>query len=234
MSPSLQWRHENEKESVEYGRMVTFGKRRDECTGYMSYSDRVGPSVILLHEFFGLQDPFKDYADALNKEGFTVLAPDLYDGQIARSVEEAKGLSDALDGDRAALRLKAAKNFLADNWHPRVGVIGFSLGAWLGIQLAQDAGLEAAVAYYGIGDIDPAEFDAPLQFHLAEVDDWEPLEEVQPAIQGWIDAGVDAEVHVYEDTGHWFANPSMPDAFDAEAANLAWERTVEFLRHHLA
>ena len=231
---SLQWRHENQKESTDYGRMVTFGKRRDECTGYMSYSDRVGPSVILLHEFFGLQDPFKDYADALNKEGFTVLAPDLYDGRIAGSIEEAKRFSDELDAEHAALRLKAAKNFLADNWHPRVGVIGFSLGAFLGIQLAEDEGLEAAVAYYGIGNVDPANFDAPLQFHLAETDEWEPLEDVQPAIQGWVDAGLDAEVHVYEGTGHWFANPSMPDAFDAEAADLAWGRTVEFLRHHLA
>ena len=231
---SLQWRHENQKESAEYGREVTFGKRRDECTGYMSYSDRVGPSVILLHEFFGLQDPFKDYADALNREGFTVLAPDLYDGRLASSVDEAKAFADKLDAEHVSARLKAAKSFLADNWHPRVGVIGFSMGAFFGIQLAEDEGLEAAVAYYGIGNIDPATFDSPIQFHLAEVDEWEPLEEVQPEIERWIESGLDAELHVYEDTGHWFANPSVPSAFDADAAQVAWNRTVDFLRHHLA
>lgn len=214
--------------------MVTFGKRRDECTAYMSHSDRVGPSVILLHEFFGLQEPFKDYADALNEAGFTVLAPDLYDGRIASSVDEAKSFADGLDDAQVSARLKAAKNFLADNWHPRVGVIGFSLGAWLGVQLASEEGLEAAVAYYGIGPVDPKNCDTPLMFHLAETDEWEPLEEVQPAIQEWVAAGVDAEVHVYEGTGHWFANPSVPGAFDANAAELAWDRTIEFLRHHLA
>lgn len=234
MGESLQWRGENQKEPNDYSRTVIFGKRRDEGTGYMSYSDRVGPSVILLHEFFGLQQSFKDYADALASEGFTVLAPDLYDGRVAESVEEAKSLADSLDAEHAARRLKAAKSFLADNWHPRVGVIGFSLGAFLGIELAQNEGLEAAVAYYGIGAIEPAECDSPLMFHLAETDEWEPLEEVQPAIEKWIAEGLDAEVHVYEGTGHWFANSAVPDAFDAEASALAWSRTVEFLRHHLA
>lgn len=234
MGESLQWREENQKKPNDYSKTVTFGRRRDEGTGYMSYSERVGPSVILLHEFFGLQQSFKNYADALAGEGFTVLAPDLYDGRIAGSVEEAKSFSDSLDAEHATRRLKAAKSFLADNWHPRVGVVGFSLGAWLGIELAQNEGLEAAVAYYGTGPIEPAEFDSPVMFHLAETDEWEALEDVQPTIEKWIDEGVDAELHVYEGTGHWFANPAVTGAFDAEASALAWSRTVEFLRYHLA
>ncbi|MEA2447008.1 MAG: carboxymethylenebutenolidase, partial [Actinomycetota bacterium] len=73
--------------------MIEFGKRKDAGTGYLARSERVGPCVLVLHEFFGLTQAFKDMADDLNAEGFTVLAPDLYDGKIASSVEEAKELS---------------------------------------------------------------------------------------------------------------------------------------------
>jgi carboxymethylenebutenolidase len=231
---SIQWRGENTRESSEYGRTVTFGKRKDECTGYLSHSDRVGPGVILLHEFFGLQQTFKDYADALTREGFTVLAPDLYDGRIASSVDEAKEISGSLDDEQVGARLEAARSFLADNWHPRVGIVGFSMGAWLGMDFAAGRDIEAVVTYYGYAPVDPKTFGAPAMLHLAESDEWEPLEEVQAAFEGWPEEAPELEIHVYPGTGHWFANPAVPAAFDEGATELAWSRTVDFLRHHLA
>jgi pimeloyl-ACP methyl ester carboxylesterase len=136
-----------------FRRTIEFGKHRTAGSGYMSYSDRVGPSVILLHEFFGLQQSFKSYADLLNDQGFTVLAPDLYDGAIAESVESAQAMARSLDIERTVGRIKAAAQHLADNWHPRLGVVGFSLGADFAVELAQDFPVEAAVLCYGLGEM---------------------------------------------------------------------------------
>jgi carboxymethylenebutenolidase len=214
------------------GEMISFGKRRDAGTGYMARSERVGPGVVLLHEFFGLTDSFKQMADDLNAAGFTVLAPDLYDGVIAETVEEASSMSDDLDVDRVLRQLGAATEHLSANWHPRVGVVGFSLGAWYALKLAQQRSLEAVVTYYGVAMIDIPAWKTPLLAHLAEVDEWTPPEDVAETI-GKLDDEI-AELHTYPGTGHWFANPGVPDAFDPEAAATAWSRTVDFLTHHLA
>lgn len=223
----------NPNEPKRYSRLTEFGGARDRGSGYLAYSDRIGPGVLLLHEFFGLTDAFKAYCDALNAEGFTALAPDLYDGRIATTVEEAEALSGSLDQEHTMKRLRAAVEHLQANWHPRVGVIGFSLGAWLAGQLAQETPLDATVLYYGTADAGER-WNGPVLAHLAEVDEWEPLEEMRARMIGLEDAGIDVEAHVYPGTTHWFANRDVTDAFDAEASGLAWERTIEFFRHHLA
>ena len=200
----------------------------------MSFSERAGPGVLVLHEFFGLQQSFRTYADALESEGFTVLVPDLYDGAIAGSVEEARALASALDAEVTMRKIDAAAEHLSSNWHPRLGVVGFSLGADFAWALAHEQKVEATVVYYGVGDTDPGRWGGPVLGHFADNDEWTPLDEVQRSFQDLEEAGIDAEMHVYAGTGHWFANASVDDAFDEEAANLALTRTVDFLRHHLA
>jgi carboxymethylenebutenolidase len=200
----------------------------------MSHSERSGPGVLVLHEFFGLQPSFRTYADALEAEGFTVLVPDLYDGRIASSVEEATEISDNLDYDAIFERLDAACEHLTANWHPRLGVIGFSLGGALASTLAQRRSVEATVLYYGFTDVDPARWSGPVIGHFASDDEWNPLPEAVAFFDTLAAAGLDAELFSYEGTGHWFANESVEDAFDGSASRLAFERTVDFLRHHLA
>src|SRR5918992_3672400 len=130
MGSTIQWREPpGDRPNKTTGEMVEFGNRRDAGRGYMARSQRVGPGVLLLHEFFGLQDSFKEMADRLNAEGFTVLTPDLYDGEVAGTVDEAIALRDRVDVDAALRKLGAAADLLKDNWHPRLGVMGFSLGA---------------------------------------------------------------------------------------------------------
>jgi dienelactone hydrolase len=119
MGRSIEWRSPREGEGRTFRRTVQFGRRSDSGTGYMSHSDRVGPSIMLLHEFFGLQDSFKAYADELNAEGFTVLVPDLYDGEIVETVEEAERMAQALEDERTLRRLVAAAEHMTANWHPR-------------------------------------------------------------------------------------------------------------------
>jgi carboxymethylenebutenolidase len=214
--------------------MIEFGKRKDAGTGYLARSERVGPCVLVLHEFFGLTQAFKDMADDLNAEGFTVLAPDLYDGKIASSVEEAKELSGALDEETVMLRLKAASEHLTSNWHPRLGAVGFSLGADLALSLATRRELEAVVVYYGLWGVEPGKWRTPLLGHFADKDEWVDQDAVEKVFPALADGGVDAEFHVYPGTGHWFANPDVADSYHPEAAGSAWDRTVDFLTHHLA
>ena len=101
MGATVQWRGENDREPVRYGKRITFGNLRDRCTAYMSYSDRVGPGIVVLGGSEAL-------CNRLTDEGFTALAPDLPG-----------------DPDVAERTLQAALDHLLDNWHPRVGVLAF-------------------------------------------------------------------------------------------------------------
>jgi carboxymethylenebutenolidase len=200
----------------------------------MARSDRVGPGVVLLHEFFGLQDSFKQLADRLNAEGFTVLVPDLYDGRSASTVDEALALRDELDPEAVVRMLGAAADLLTANWHPRLGVVGFSLGAAYGIALAGARPIEALVLYYGLGDFTGGAWAGPTLGHFAGDDEWTDLEEATAAFEGLRRAGAEAEMNVYPGTGHWFANPAVPGAYDEAAAEAAFRSTCDFLLHHLA
>jgi carboxymethylenebutenolidase len=235
MGKSIQSRRPpSDLQNRSFRRMIEFGRHRTAGSGYMSYSDRVGPSVILLHEFFGLQQSFKSYADLLNDQGFTVLAPDLYDGAIADSVESARALAQSLDVERTAGRIKEAAQHLTDNWHPRLGVVGFSLGADFAVELAQDLDVEATVLYYGLGDIQPDKWRSPVLGHFGDRDEWTSHFEAEAMIAELQANGVESEMHLYPGAGHWFANADVPAAYDPAAAELAFQRTADFLQYHLS
>jgi carboxymethylenebutenolidase len=212
------------------GETTRFGGGRNTGTGYLARSEPVGPCVLVLHEFFGMTPSFIRYAEKLREQRFTVLVPDLYDGVVAGTVEEAKALAGSLDGERTVASLVEAVEHMRMNWHPRVGAIGFSLGAYLATELAQATQLDAVALYYGFSEIHESRWDAPLLVHAAEHDEWDSLEDLRAALS----PVPDAELHVYPGTGHWFANEDVPDAFALEASSLAFERTVGFLTHHLS
>jgi carboxymethylenebutenolidase len=186
--------------------------------------------VIVLHEFFGLTPFFSRLADRLREERFTVLVPDLYEGALATTVDEASALARGLDADRALAVLGEAVQHMRMNWHPRVGVVGFSLGASLAPSLAERTPVDAVVTYYGWSEVDPARWTTPALVHAAENDEWEPWDD----FRSWVSKVPDVELHLYRGTGHWFANEDVPDAFDRDASELAYERTLEFLTHHLS
>jgi carboxymethylenebutenolidase len=217
------------------GEMVRFGKRRDAAVGYQVASQRAGPGVLVIPEVFGLTPHFKSFADRLNRdELFTVVAFDIYDAATAADRDEAIALRDSLDRARVIAKLEAAAEHLTANWHPRIGVVGFSLGAAYAVALAQEIEMEATVVYYGFGDVEPARWRGPVLGHFAANDDAPDPAEAKGFVDAVAAAGEEADMHVYEGTGHGFANHDRQGSFDAASAELAYRRTCEFLRHHLA
>jgi len=208
---------------------------------YRAAPEAGGPAVLVLHAWWGMTEMFTGLCDRLAGEGFVALVPDLYGGRTAATIEEAEALIGALDFDDAKERITAAGDrLLADPqaWGDAIGGIGFSLGAslltWF---IATQPAVSAAVVFYGgsEGNEDLAtETRAALLGHFAEVDDWEqPVEETLRLENRLRDAGLDVTFHVYPGTGHWFFEANRPDAFNPEAAQLAWERTTAFLREYL-
>jgi carboxymethylenebutenolidase len=202
---------------------------------HIRISPGASAGVLVLHPWWGLNEDVIAYADRLAEAGFAVLAPDLFLGRIATEPDEAEKLAGEGDTTAEPIALAAA-DVLADRLGPdaRLGVLGFSFGAAYALLLpSRRPRLDATVAYYGTywGDF-LKESRAPVLGHFAEHDLFEPAESVDELRNALIGAGREATFHTYPNTGHWFAEPSR-DAYRPEAAELAFKRTVEFLRKAL-
>ena len=196
----------------------------------------IGKGVLVLHAWWGLNPFLRGFCDRLAGAGFTVLAPDLYHGAIATTIDEAKKLRGKLKGETAAREVgEAAGQLQSLCGNQGIGLVGFSLGGYWGLWLAEQAAgpVRAAVIFYGARQGDYAASPAAFQFHLAEHDDYVADSGVKKLRKQLQAAGKEAEFHTYADTGHWFFESDRPEAFHAEAAELAWQRTVEFLTKHV-
>lgn len=195
-----------------------------------------GPGVLILHPWWGLNDTMKDVCDRLAGEGFVAFAPDLYHGKVAVTIEEAERLSSELDDEQARADIAGAVDLLSDRATPdRLGVIGFSLGAYyaLGLSVDDPERVRAVVLFYGVGPGDFSRSKAAYMGHFAETDEYEPAANVEWLEAALNEAGRPVIFYRYEDVGHWFFEPDRPDAYDQPAAQLAWDRTVAFLRNRL-
>ncbi|HEU5170142.1 MAG TPA: dienelactone hydrolase family protein [Gemmatimonadales bacterium] len=207
--------------------------------GYLALPTRgSGPAVLVLHAWWGLNDTIKSVCDRLAQEGFVAFAPDLFHGKVAVTREEAQALSSGAEADggkgvRAAAA--AAAKFLAGHpgaRGPGLGIVGFSFGVDYALMLAADAPdrVRAVVIFYGMGPGDHARSKAAYLGHFAETDEFVPeavVEELETALRA---AGRPVTFHQYKGTGHWFFEPDRPDAYQRRAAELAWGRTIAFLR----
>lgn len=197
-----------------------------------------GPAVLVLHAWWGLNDTTKAICDRLAMEGFVAFAPDLYHGKVGSTIEEAKALSGKLDSEGAKADIAEAVAFLAQragSGSPRLGVIGFSLGAYFALQLSVDDPdqVRAVVLFYGTGVLPAERSKASYLGHFAQSDPFEPASAVTELSEALDAAGRPATFHIYASTGHWFFEPDRPDAYNEAAARLAWERTVAFLKNVL-
>lgn len=201
-----------------------------------------GPGVLVLHAWWGLNDFFRGFCDQLAQEGFVVLAPDLYAGKVVRTIEEAEQFNSQWDEEHAAppIILPAVDKL---SKHPSVtshglGVIGFSLGGYWSLWLAQKMPelFRAVVLFYGTngGGGDFQQSRAAFLGHFAEKDPYETTDTIQELEKNLKGANRPVTFYTYPDTSHWFFEKDRPEAYRTQAAQLAWERTVKFLNDTLA
>lgn len=196
-----------------------------------------GRGVLVLHAWWGLNDTIRRLCTQLAESGFTAFAPDLYHGKHADTIADAETLSSAVFGnlEQARADLAAATAFLnerAGQSDRGLAVIGFSLGAFFALDLsvADPEHVRSVVVFYGTrpGD-DYGKSRAAYLGHFAETDEHEPQADVDALEAALRQAGRPVSFHQYAGTGHWFFEPDRPQAFNAAAASLAWERTLAFL-----
>lgn len=195
-----------------------------------------GSGVLVLHAWWGLNDTVKAFCSRLAAAGFTAFAPDLYHGQVAEDIPAAEALGQSLDNryEQVRAEILEAARFLQDQTRqdsPGLAVIGFSLGAFYALDLSAAAPdlVHSVVVYYGTGPADFERSRAAYLGHFAGQDEYEPQENIDQLQQVLKLAGRPVTIYYYPGVGHWFCEPDRPDAYNAESAELAWERTLAFL-----
>lgn len=219
-------------------REIEFHSEGRRFNGYAAIPDEGGPGVIVLHAWWGLTPFFKRFCERLAGEGFVAFAPDLYGGGTAHTVDEARTIMEHSDGSYAEAAALASVRQMREIPFVRrggLGVVGFSMGASWSLVLAAKVPeeIDAAVLFYGTEKVDYNQIRAALQAHFAENDVYEPLEGVHMMEADLRAAKRDYTFHQYPGAGHWFFEDNRPDAFSADSAALAWQRTVAFLKEKL-
>jgi carboxymethylenebutenolidase len=220
---------------------ITLAVGDGEAQAIVASPEEGGPGVLVLHAWWGLTPFFKSLCKRLAEAGFVALAPDLYQGQTAQTVAQAEQLEQQASEEEIAWREQVSRASvqallaLPEQRGSKIGVVGFSAGAWWAAQLAAytPEQVGAVVLCYGTVAADFEQVGAAFQGHFGEVDAFEPLEFVKEMEQTIRDAGGEVTIHMYPEAGHWFMESDRPDAYAPEAADLAWARTVAFLQEQL-
>lgn len=198
------------------------------------------PGLVVIHEWWGLNDNIEAMTRRLAGEGYRALAVDLYDGTVAENPDQAQLLmQQTLESEDVAIaNLVAAHTYLQEEvGAPEIASIGWCFGGAMSLNtaLALPEELDAAVIYYGRLTTDRDELaalDMPILGIFGADDQSIPVETVLEFETILTELGKDVEVHIYDDAGHAFANPTGQN-FNASAAESAWDETTSFLREHL-
>lgn len=218
------------------GHLLDF-KRPDNtnCRGYLATAGQDRPGVVVIQEWWGLNDQICGVADRFARAGFNALAPDLYHGRLTQDADEASHMMNGLDFLGATHQdIHGAVTHL-QRISSQVGAMGFCMGGALTIAAAVHVpALSAAACFYGIPPqefADPANIRIPFQGHFANQDDWcvpSMVDALEVSLQK---TGAPAEIHRY-DAAHGFFNERRADVYDANAASLAWDRMMAFFTRH--
>ena len=201
------------------------------------------PGVVVIQEWWGLDDEVKAVADRLAVAGYRALVPDLYRGKLALAANEAEHLMNDLNfGDAAGQDIRGAVQYLKATGSAKVAVTGFCMGGALTILAACNVPeLDGSIVWYGnppLEYVNASAITKPMLGHWATHDEFFPIAGVDQLEAKLKEAGVNYEFHRY-DTKHAFANPKSdvrglpPLKYNAEAAQLAWDRTLSFLQKYI-
>lgn len=201
------------------------------------------PGLLVIHEWWGLNDQIKDEARNLAREGYAVFAIDLYDGEVATESSRAGELAGAVraNPDEAEVKMKAALDFLEAQPEvngEKLASMGWCFGGGMSgiIGSSGDDRLDATVIYYGNPVTDAsrlANISQPVLGIWGVEDQSISVESVRAFESALESQGTPVEFHYYEGAGHVFANPTRGDAYKPEATEDAWEKTLAFLKEHL-
>ena len=194
------------------------------------------PALIVIHEWWGLNDWVKEQASKLADQGYVTLAVDLYRGKVAKTPDEAHEIMRGVPEDRAKRDLHAAFEFLAsqaDVKKDRIGAIGWCMGGGYALDVAlQEPTLAADVINYGHLATDAEalkKINAPVLGSFGAQDRGITPDDVHKFEQAMKQLGKKIEVKIYDDAGHGFENPNNKDGYRAADSADAWKRTTEFL-----
>jgi carboxymethylenebutenolidase len=223
------------------GELIQFPANGRTASGYLAIPQSgKGPGLIVIQEWWGLVDHIKQVCDRFAAEGFVSLAPDLYEGKVTRSPDEAGKLFMALNIAKAGSDIRGAAEALvgrAEVTSQRVGVLGFCMGGQLALFAAMEYPdrIAAGVDFYGVHPnvrIDPARLKVPVMAHFGKRDSGVKEQDARALVGKIEKAGGNVEAHFY-DAEHAFFNDTRPTVYHKESATLAWNRTLAFLRRHL-
>ena len=224
------------------GKPVSY-KSGDETVSGMLYAPSGKgpfPGLIVIHEWWGLNDWVKEQASKLADQGYVALAVDLYRGKVATTPEEAHEIMRGVPEDRAKRDLRAAFDYLAKqkNVEPlQIGAIGWCMGGGYALDVAlMEPRLAADVINYGHLATDPEslkQINAPILGIFGGKDRGIPVEDVKKFEQSLKQAGKKIEIIIYPDAGHAFENPNNKGGYRADDAADAWKKTVDFLASNL-
>jgi carboxymethylenebutenolidase len=225
----------------------------DNTTGYLVYPELANntqqqqqepmPAVIMIHEWFGLNEHIRNQADILAKEGYVVLAVDLYRGEVAADSNRAMELASSVRDDSASAidNLQSAVNYvksleMVDG--SRIASLGWCFGGDWSLQLALNSSenpLAATIVYYGRPVTDTTSLSSiswPILGIFGDQDQAIPVESVKQFASALNASGITNDIYLYEGVGHAFANPSGDNYAPKETAD-AWQKTIGFLKTYL-
>jgi carboxymethylenebutenolidase len=218
------------------GELITFTSNGGTCEGYLAGDS--GPGVVVIQEWWGLNDHIKDIVDRVAAAGFVALAPDLYHGASAAEPDGAGKLMMGLNVGEAAKDMSGAIDLLQQRTgSAKVGVVGFCMGGGLALVAAcrRPDAVAAVAPFYGLIPWASAQPDwsalvAKVEGHYA-ADDAFFTPDNAAALQAQLrDLGKDATLHVYAGCDHAFFNDTRPEVYNAAASATAWDRTINLFR----
>jgi len=218
--------------------MVTFGQASEKIAGFLALprDGRRYRAIIVIHEWWGLNEWVKKQTEKLAANGYVALAVDLYEGKVAADPSEARKLKRGLRQDHAIDDLKAAFDYLAgrpDVNAKHIGALGWSMGGGLAVQLAiHEPQLVACVVNYGSLPTNTRaiqKINARVLGIFGSLDRGIPPKKVRAFERCMNAAGKRVDIEIYDGVGHAFENPSNQRGYRSKAAAAAWSETLNFL-----
>jgi len=222
------------------GHEVEFTANGASGKGYLAEPDGEGPGIVVMQEWWGLEDHITDICDRFAAEGFLALAPDFYHGETTDQPDEAEQKMMAMNMGETEKELRGAVDYVAE--HPKcdgsVGTVGFCLGGGLSVWAAAvNPKVGAAVTYYYVmphGKPDFSDIQAPVLGHFGTGDDFVSVDDAKQLEREIAAGGNAVEFEFYEGAGHAFFNDTdRLGTYSEGHAKSSWKRTLDFLRKHL-